>query len=86
MQISCEVYRSARHDNMYLYVRAEDGMSRVPEALLVHFGEAVPALTFELTPQRKLAKEDPKLVISNLQEHGYHLQLPPLSNWHPENA
>lgn len=86
MQISCEVYRSARHENMYLYVRVEDGMSRVPDALLRHFGEAVPALTFELTAERRLAREDARIVMQNLLEQGYHLQLPPLSHWHPANA
>ena len=35
------------------------------------------ALSFELTEERSLAKEDPVVVMANLKEHGYYLQLPP---------
>ena len=77
MKILCDVYKSARKENYYLYVKAGEGHERVPEALLVQFGEMEKTLTFTLTPERRLAKEDPGQVIRNLQDQGYHLQLPP---------
>ena len=34
-------------------------------------------MNLELTPERKLAYEDVTLVMQNLDEQGYHLQMPP---------
>ena len=72
-----QVYRSPRKDLLYLYVRVEDDLSRVPEELLKQFGTPEPALTFELTADRTLAREDPEKVRQNLVDQGFHLQLPP---------
>ena len=77
MKIPCDVYKSTRKENYYLYVKAGEGHSRVPEALLAQFGRLEKALSFTLTPERTLAKEDPRQVIRNLRNQGYHLQLPP---------
>jgi uncharacterized protein YcgL (UPF0745 family) len=76
--ISCDVYKSNRRSLMYLYVSADSGLSRVPEALLRTFGEPKFVLNIELTPERALAKEDPQLVMDNLASQGYHLQMPPI--------
>jgi len=43
--------------------------------LLKALGELQPALTFELTKDRKLATENPETVLQNLQQTGYHLQI-----------
>ncbi|MBO6556347.1 MAG: YcgL domain-containing protein [Pseudomonadales bacterium] len=75
--MECDVYKSVKRENYYLYVAAGEGLNRVPEALLKQFGEVEKALTFELTPERRLAREDAEQVISNLESQGYHLQLPP---------
>lgn len=72
----CDVYKSPRHEGMYLYVDREDGLSRVSEALLERLGQLEKALTFVLTPDRTLAKEDAATVLDNLIADGYHLQLP----------
>ena len=76
--ILCDVYKSLKRENLYLYVDKKVGLERVPEDLLQHFGEHQLALSFKLHEDRPLAKEDPKQVITNLAEHGYHLQLPPV--------
>jgi uncharacterized protein YcgL (UPF0745 family) len=34
-------------------------------------------MELELTPERKLAREDARQVVANLEAHGYHLQSPP---------
>jgi len=75
--MECDVYKSLKKENYYLYVEAGEGLERVPDALLNQFGEVEKALTFELTPDRKLAREDAGQVLSNLESQGYHLQLPP---------
>jgi hypothetical protein len=77
MTVVCDVFKSVKHTDMYLYVRKEDGLDRVPAELIEKFGPREKALTFELTPDRKLAREDARKVLANIDEHGYHLQLPP---------
>ena len=77
MKIACDVYKSVDKENYYLYVPADEGLERVPEALLQQLGKVEIALSLELTEDKSLAKEDPRVVMANLKEQGYHLQLPP---------
>jgi uncharacterized protein YcgL (UPF0745 family) len=76
-KLHCDVYKSEEKDDIYLYVDHAEGLDKVPEGLLQQFGELKIALSFILTENRGLAKEDPKRVLQNLVEQGYHLQLPP---------
>ncbi len=77
MKIACDVYKSVDKENYYLYVLADQGVEQVPEALRQQLGKVEIALSLELTEDRRLAKEDPVIVMANLKEKGYHLQLPP---------
>lgn len=81
VKVVCDVYKCRRHSDTYLYVRQSDGLTRVPEALLARFDPPEIALSFELTPDRRLAREDAAAVLANLEEQGYHLQLPPEHDW-----
>ncbi|MDH5737005.1 MAG: YcgL domain-containing protein [Gammaproteobacteria bacterium] len=74
----CDVYRSPNKADLYLYVDRAEGFERVPEALLMQFGEPQLALSFVLTPERKLARENPLQVLENLASQGFHLQMPDL--------
>jgi uncharacterized protein YcgL (UPF0745 family) len=49
----------------------------VPEELLKRFGAPAQIMALELTPERKLAREDVQKVKANLADKGYHLQMPP---------
>jgi len=71
----CHIYRSNRKLDTYLYLAAKDEFSEVPEDLLNVFGEPEFSFSFNLTNDRKLAKEDTEQVMKNLEEQGYHLQL-----------
>ena len=82
MKIACDVYKSVNKENYYLYVLADQGVEHVPEALRQQLGQVEIALSLELTEERSLAKEDPVVVMANLKEHGYHLQLPPAEHHH----
>lgn len=73
--ITCYIYRSDRKPDTYLYVVEKDDFSEVPGELMKVFGEPQFSFTFELTPDRKLAKEDAAEVYSNLEQQGFHLQL-----------
>ncbi len=73
----CFIYKSSKKSDTYLYMRCQDDFSEVPESLLAAFGSPVFVMELELTPQRKLASEDVNQVMQNLDEKGFHLQLPP---------
>lgn len=62
---------------MYLYLSAPDDFGNLPETLLQRFGPPEFVMQIDLHPQRRLARENPERVISNLANQGYHLQLPP---------
>lgn len=71
----CYIYRSNRKLDTYLYLAKRDDFDDVPEELLKVFGEPEYSFSFNLTPDRKLAKEDTSQVLDNLKQQGYHLQL-----------
>ena len=59
----------------YLYLQVKDDFSDIPEDLLRVFGEPEYSFSFDLTAERKLAREDTAVVLDNLENQGYHLQL-----------
>lgn len=73
----CYVYRSRRKADTYVYLRERDGFSVLPTELAQALGELVFVLQIELTPERKLAREQASVVIEHLAQRGFHLQLPP---------
>ena len=77
MKRICSIYKSPRKNEMYLYVLKADGLTRVPEGLLPAFGTPQLAFDLVLSPERKLAREDITKVLENLDQQGYHLQMPP---------
>ncbi|EED33096.1 conserved hypothetical protein [gamma proteobacterium NOR5-3] len=79
MKILCEVFRSPRKAGMYLYVKRDEGLVRVPESLLSVFGDPESALVIALDPQRKLAMADAQTVLGELEENGFYVQMPPAS-------
>jgi len=76
-KLICEVYKSPKHEGMYLYVKKSDAMAKVPEALLERFGTPKAAMVLLLTPDKKLARANTEKVIASITENGYYLQLPP---------
>lgn len=78
LKIVCDIYRSPKKENLYLYVPKAKGLTAVPEALLGMFGKPQHAFSLLLTPERKLGKEDIHSVLKALNEKGYFLQLPPV--------
>ncbi|MCK7596048.1 YcgL domain-containing protein [Microbulbifer sp. CAU 1566] len=74
----CDIYRSPREAEMYLYVDKAQGMARVPEKLQSLFGKPVHVTTLLLTPKRKLARADVEKVMNALRDQGYYLQMPPV--------
>ena len=77
MKRICSIYKSPRKNEMYLYVDKREALKRVPEALLSLFGPPQHCFDLLLTPERQLAREDIHKVLQNIEEQGYHLQMPP---------
>ena len=71
------VYKSLKKADTYVYLAARDDLACLPEPLRAHLGELRFVLQVELTPQRRLAQENPEVVRRNLAARGFHLQFPP---------
>ena len=84
MKIICEIYRSPKEEGMYLYVKKEEGLSKVPEELLKVFGKPQQAMVLLLTPGKKLAQASVEKVAESLETQGFYLQLPPRNERDPE--
>lgn len=75
--MQCAIYKSNKKADTYLYVQEVGSFSRVPQDLLRLLGRLDLVMTLELTPDRTLARADPKQVRQQLETQGYYLQLPP---------
>lgn len=69
------VYKSTRKADTYVFLAARDEGAKLPEALRMQLGPLQFVLETELTPQRKLARENPEEVMANLASRGFHLQM-----------
>lgn len=74
--ITCYIYRCSRKPDMYIYLAERDNFSKVPAAIMNGLGITEFSMEIELDENKKLAKEDPVEVMHNLEENGFHLQLP----------
>lgn len=73
----CQIYKSEKNREMYLYVDKEQGLEAVPEALLGRFGKPEALMVLLLKPGRKLARADIDEVMLQISENGFYLQMPP---------
>jgi uncharacterized protein len=76
-KVLCDIYKTAKKEEMYLYVAREDGTKRVPEALLNQFGTPVLVTTMLLAETKKLARADVVKVMDDIGRQGFYLQMPP---------
>jgi len=80
MSLLCQVYRSARQPQMYLYVEKSRDLQDLPTELMARFGTPVPVMTLLLTRERKLARADAGAVLASIAGQGFYLQMPPAVN------
>ncbi|QNN48010.1 YcgL domain-containing protein [Thermomonas brevis] len=71
------VYKSLKKADTYVYLAGRDELARLPEPLRAQLGELRFVLEVALTPERRLAQEDPAVVRANLAARGFHIQFPP---------
>ncbi|MGJ7459209.1 YcgL domain-containing protein [Halomonas sp. MA07-2] len=76
-KLLCEVFKSSRMEEMYLYVDKREGLTRVPEPLLERFGKPLPAMTLILSPEKRMGRAQAADVMAAIREKGFYLQMPP---------
>ena len=77
MITDCTVYRCAKQDEMYLYVRAGLSPDELPQPLRQRTGKLTAVMNLQLEAGRKLARVDTARVLQKLGEEGWYLQMPP---------
>ena len=70
------IYRCSRKPDMYIYLAEEDDFSNVPKDIYNSLGIIEFAMELIIEQGMRLAREKPEKILSNLNEHGFHLQLP----------
>nr|WP_298412518.1 YcgL domain-containing protein [uncultured Halomonas sp.] len=76
-RLLCEVFKSSRKEEMYLYVDKAKGLVDVPEALFERFGRPISVMTLLLSEDKKLARVDAARIMEAIDEKGFYFQLPP---------
>ncbi|NOT11657.1 MAG: YcgL domain-containing protein [Methylococcaceae bacterium] len=75
--MQCFIYKSLKNEYLFLYLKIKDDFSKVPVALFSSLGNLEFVMELELSPERKLAKENSAKVIESLNEKGFFVQMPP---------
>ncbi|QBG37612.1 YcgL domain-containing protein [Litorilituus sediminis] len=73
----CAIYKSAKKEQTYLFIKKRDDFSDVPEALMTTFGTPTLVTIVNLATKDKLGMADINKVKTSLDEQGFYLQLPP---------
>jgi len=76
MTTSCYIYRCSAKLDMYIYLSKENDFDCIDDSIKKKLGTLDFAMVLEIKDDTKLAKEDPKKIIKNLNSQGFHLQLP----------
>ena len=76
MKIVCEVYKSRKKDDMYLYVNKEQGLNTLSEPLLTYFDQPIQVMTIILQPGRKMGITTSDKILDEIETQGYYLQMP----------
>jgi uncharacterized protein len=73
----CFVYASQRKADTYLWLNRRDDFQALPAPLALMLGDLRFVLEVELHAERRLPREDSRVVMDHLTTQGWHLQLPP---------
>ena len=84
--MQCVVYKSFKQFDYFLFVKKEDEFARVPGSLRQMLGVLEKVMDLELDESRKLAQADVVVVMQQIEERGYYLQMPPQSDSAPPDS
>ena len=73
----CTIYKGSREQELYVFVPREAGEDNIPDELRERMGELKSVMTLNISPDKKLARVDARIVLRDIHEKGYFLQLPP---------
>ena len=73
----CRIYRCSSCDGMYIYVRGDSAIDRLPAGLLKRVGKLEMVMELELHAERRLARADVEKVMEALRTQEFYLQMPP---------
>lgn len=76
-KLLCQIFKSKRNPEMYLYVEKSLGLAEVPPSLLRRFGDPEPVMMIVLDANKKLARANPVQVMQEITDNGFFLQMPP---------
>ena len=76
-EVACAIYKTAKRDGLYLYVKEQGDFSDVPPEVMQQFPRPEHVFDLELSEARPLARENVETVMKNLEMQGFHLQMPP---------
>ncbi len=75
--MQCFIYKSNKKNELYLYLNKQDDFSSIPEAILKSIGQPEYVMQLEITPERKLARENATDILKGIEENGFFIQMPP---------
>ena len=84
--MKCVVYKSFKQFDYFLFVKKEDEFVRVPGSLRQMLGVLEKVMDLELDESRNLAQADVVVVMQQIEERGYYLQMPPQSDSAPPDS
>ena len=73
----CQVYKSPRQSDTYLYLPEGADPGSLPAALMKTFGNPEKVMDVTLDKNTKLAQANPGRVLQAIRDRGFYLQLPP---------
>ena len=73
----CTVWRSRKKSGAYVYLPETEKPEVLPADLVSLLGQCDEVMTLDLAERSQLATENIDTVCQNLQQQGYHVQLPP---------
>jgi uncharacterized protein YcgL (UPF0745 family) len=76
-KVLCQIFKSNRNPEMYLYVEKKVGLAEIPASLLKRFGDAEPLMIVLLDADKKLARANAVQVMQDITDNGFYLQMPP---------
>ncbi len=76
-RVICDIFKSLKKDDTYLYLQRPSDFELIPDALSQRLGKLEFVMELELSPDKKLAREEARVVMENITEHGFYLQIPP---------
>jgi uncharacterized protein len=77
MNCPCEIYKSSKIADLYVYIKKGSGLECLPEPLMARMGNASLIMELELNSSRKLARADVLKVMEKLECDGFYVQMPP---------